>query len=233
MRSWPHLSFKEANTMVFRRYCTISGRARRSEFWYYFFVFIIQFILFSHFLVFSYSNTNNQNKNNEDKKKPSSFDIINFIRSILIIIQPALVIPLITAAIRRLHDTGKSGSFLLIVLIPFIGDIIIIYLLVQDSFKGANKYGPSPKYYTDPSDSLVNDALGQSMSMLQPIEQPINRNINQILNNGSQLIELQQGNLAMPIPLNGANPLVINNQSEGLTSVVPNENFGPGIYYNN
>lgn len=230
MKSWPALSFKEANVMVFRRYCNASGRARRSEFWYYFFVFILEFILFGYFLVFSFSFSS---KNNKEKKKNFLSNMNDIIRGLLILIQPALIIPLITVAIRRLHDTGKSGFFLIIALIPFLGDIAILFFLVQDSTKGANKYGPSPKYYTDPSDSLVNEVLGQSMNMLQPMQQPMNRNINQIINNGSQLIELQQGNLAMSIPLDASNNLIMNNQNKIMVPMVPNESIGPGIYYNN
>jgi len=229
MKSWPALSFKEANFMVFKRYCIVAGRARRSEFWYYFFVFLLEFILFSHFFFLSFKISSN---NNEEKKKSSS-DIIGAIRGFLVCIQPVFIIPLITTAIRRLHDTGKSGCFLLIALIPFLGDIAILFFLAQDSGRGANKYGPSPKYYTDPSDSLVNEVLGQSMNVLQPIGQPMNRNINQIINNGSQLIELQQGNLAMSIPLDGSNNLILNNQNKIMAPMVPNENIGPGIYYNN
>ena len=49
-------------------------------------------------------------------------------------------------AIRRLHDIGKSGWYLLLGLIPFVGFIIILYFFVQDSQREQNQWGPSPKY---------------------------------------------------------------------------------------
>jgi uncharacterized membrane protein YhaH (DUF805 family) len=52
----------------------------------------------------------------------------------------------ISLAVRRLHDSGKSGFFLLLGLIPFIGAIILFVLYCQDSERGANKWGPSSKY---------------------------------------------------------------------------------------
>lgn len=54
-------------------------------------------------------------------------------------------IPGIAVAVRRLHDTGKSGLWLLILLIPFIGWIILIYFMIQDSQPFDNQYGPNPK----------------------------------------------------------------------------------------
>lgn len=52
----------------------------------------------------------------------------------------------ISLAVRRLHDSGKSGFFLLLGLIPFIGAIILFVFFCQDSERGANKWGPSSKY---------------------------------------------------------------------------------------
>lgn len=54
----------------------------------------------------------------------------------------ALLIPGLAAAVRRLHDTGKSGVSILIALIPIIGAIILIVWLVKPSEPGVNAYGP-------------------------------------------------------------------------------------------
>lgn len=56
------------------------------------------------------------------------------------------LVPGIAAAIRRLHDTGKSGWFMLIALIPFFGSIILLVFLFTDGSRESNAYGPSPKY---------------------------------------------------------------------------------------
>lgn len=56
-----------------------------------------------------------------------------------------VLIPGLAVAVRRLHDTNKSGWWVLIVLIPVIGWIILLIFAVQDSEAGANKFGPNPK----------------------------------------------------------------------------------------
>ena len=57
----------------------------------------------------------------------------------------AIIIPSLAVAVRRLHDTGKSGWWIFISLIPLIGGIWLLVLLVTDSQPGENQYGPSPK----------------------------------------------------------------------------------------
>ena len=55
------------------------------------------------------------------------------------------VIPLLSLYVRRLHDIGKSGWFLLLGLIPYIGSIILFIFTLLDSQPSDNKYGPNPK----------------------------------------------------------------------------------------
>ena len=57
----------------------------------------------------------------------------------------ALLLPSISVCARRLHDTGRSGWWQLLLLIPILGIIVMIYFLVQDSQPGTNQYGPNPK----------------------------------------------------------------------------------------
>ena len=56
----------------------------------------------------------------------------------------AVLIPGIAAAVRRLHDTGKAGVFVLVGLIPCVGFILLIVWLVQAGTPGDNPYGPQP-----------------------------------------------------------------------------------------
>lgn len=56
------------------------------------------------------------------------------------------IVPVAALGVRRLHDTGKSGLYLLIGLIPLVGGIIVLVFLGTDSQRGSNAYGPSPKY---------------------------------------------------------------------------------------
>ena len=57
----------------------------------------------------------------------------------------AMLVPGLAAAVRRLHDTGKSGYMLLVSLIPIAGAIWLIVLLVREGDTGPNEYGPDPK----------------------------------------------------------------------------------------
>ena len=57
----------------------------------------------------------------------------------------AIFIPGLAVGVRRLHDIGKSGWMMLIILIPFIGWIWLLVLSVMDSQAGDNAYGPNPK----------------------------------------------------------------------------------------
>ena len=57
----------------------------------------------------------------------------------------AVLIPGLAVSIRRVHDIGKSGWFILINLIPIVGFIIWIVYMATDSQPGENKYGQNPK----------------------------------------------------------------------------------------
>ena len=61
---------------------------------------------------------------------------------LVVIYYLALLIPSLAAAVRRLHDTGKSGWFILITLIPFVGGIILLVWTIQAGNPAANEYGP-------------------------------------------------------------------------------------------
>jgi uncharacterized membrane protein YhaH (DUF805 family) len=101
---------------IFRyKYIQYNGRARRKEYW--------MFALFS------------------------------FICSLLLGIIPILgilyamgaIVPSVCLGIRRMHDIGKSGWWLLLALIPFVGLIVLIVFYCLDSQPGENQYGPNPK----------------------------------------------------------------------------------------
>ena len=110
---------------VLKKYATFSGRARRTEYW--------MFVLFN--------------------------IIIGVVLEILALIPKigilfwvilglyglALIIPGLAVIFRRLHDTGKSGWYILFNLIPFVGSIIFLVFLCMDSNPGDNAYGPTPK----------------------------------------------------------------------------------------
>jgi uncharacterized membrane protein YhaH (DUF805 family) len=128
------MSFQDAiKTCLQRKYADFHGRARRSEYWF--------FILFTAIVSIV----------------GSILDAIFGLRTgaasggtgpIQGLLQLALLVPTLAVGARRLHDTGRSGWWLLIGLIPIVGWIILIVFFVQDS-QPANQYGPSPKEYGD------------------------------------------------------------------------------------
>ena len=75
----------------------------------------------------------------------------------------AIIIPSIAVAIRRLHDTGRSGWWYLISLIPLIGSIILIVFFCEDSKPGVNQWGPNPKEvgaeYIDKDATIIDDLV--------------------------------------------------------------------------
>ena len=103
-----------------KKYADFEGRATRTEYW----MFILHYIKYYDVLVV----------------------IDSSIESLLLstIYYLGLLVPSISVAARRLHDTGRSGWWQLLSLVPIIGTIIVIIFLVQDS-REENKYGPNHK----------------------------------------------------------------------------------------
>lgn len=56
----------------------------------------------------------------------------------------AVLVPSLAVGVRRLHDTGKSGWYMLVSLVPCIGGFYLLFLLIQDGTPGDNEYGPDP-----------------------------------------------------------------------------------------
>ncbi|MDX1640343.1 MAG: DUF805 domain-containing protein [Balneolaceae bacterium] len=105
------------------KYIEFEGRARRKELWTFVLVnFVISIVLSFLDAVIGMG--------------------IGFIGTLFGL---AMILPSISVGVRRLHDIGKEGLWILIGLIPFIGWIILLYFYIQDSEPGANAYGPNPK----------------------------------------------------------------------------------------
>lgn len=57
----------------------------------------------------------------------------------------AMVVPVLAVAVRRLHDTGRSGWHYFVTLIPIVGGFVFLYYMIQEGDAGPNEYGPDPK----------------------------------------------------------------------------------------
>ncbi len=107
---------------VLKRYTVFSGRAARTEFWMFtLFNVIVSVVL-------------------------TAVDMGLGLGALLSSLYSlAVLLPSLGVAIRRLHDTGRSGWWLFIVLIPLIGVIVLLVFYIQDSQAGDNQHGPNPK----------------------------------------------------------------------------------------
>ena len=127
------MGFMDALTTVFRnKYATFSGRASRSEYWWaYLGYFVIATVLQIFALVGGFILIDA----GELALLPTLIALVGIV---------ALIIPTIAVSVRRMHDTGKSGWMLLILIIPCIGFILWIVWMVEDGQAHDNAYGPVP-----------------------------------------------------------------------------------------
>jgi uncharacterized membrane protein YhaH (DUF805 family) len=111
-----------------KKYATFSGRAQRSEFWY--------FNLFICVVYFSLYWLNNLMVGNEMKSGVGGLqDLFMF----------GFFLPSISVHSRRLHDVGKSGWYQLLAFVPIVGGFILLSMVLTDSSPFENNYGPDPK----------------------------------------------------------------------------------------
>lgn len=109
---------------VLKRYADFSGRAHRTEFWMFTLVNLVIILILSLL---------------------DSFIGVGLLGGIYSL---AVLIPSLAVSVRRLHDTDRSGWWLLIGFIPVIGFIVLLVFVVQDSDVGDNRFGPNPKTAT-------------------------------------------------------------------------------------
>jgi len=113
---------------VLKNYAVFSGRARRKEYW----MFVLFNMIFSIVAVIL------------DNILGTAIEGIGY-GLFYILYCLAVLIPGLAVLVRRLHDSGKSGWFFFIVLVPIIGGIWLLVLLCTDGNAGENEYGANPK----------------------------------------------------------------------------------------
>ena len=109
-------------------YWNFSGRSRRREYWY----FVLFNVLFA-LLLMAVDVAIGLNGFMGD---------YGLLQGLYLL---AVLIPSMAACVRRLHDTGHSGLWILIAAIPILGPIVLLLFLVRDSEGGSNRYGRNPK----------------------------------------------------------------------------------------
>ena len=111
-----------------KKYATFSGRAQRAEYWY--------FVLFSSLIILGFAVIDIALGTYNETRDIGLFSGL---------VSLALFIPGLAVTVRRFHDIGCSGWWLLIGLIPLLGQVILLIFTLLDSEAGENVYGPNPK----------------------------------------------------------------------------------------
>jgi uncharacterized membrane protein YhaH (DUF805 family) len=111
-----------------RKYAVFTGRSQRSEYWY----FVLFYFLIALALNFLDMMAGTMYGAAEIGLFSGLFGL-------------AMIVPSLSVGVRRLHDIGKSGWWLLLGIIPLVGGIILIVWACRDSAPGSNAYGPNPK----------------------------------------------------------------------------------------
>ncbi len=114
---------------VLKRYAEFSGRSRRKEFWF--------FALFNIIIAVGLGVV--------DTILAMSIGVM-FLNPLYFL---AVLVPTLAVSVRRLHDTGRSGWWILLGFVPVLGLVILVFMFM-DSQPGDNEYGPNPKSVGEP-----------------------------------------------------------------------------------
>lgn len=110
------MSFVDSIKTCFTKYVDFKGRASRPEYWWFFLSYFVLYVIF----------------------------LAIKVPAIAYLVALVYFLPLLAAAVRRLHDTGRSGWWYLIGLVPLVGIIILIVFLASEGNPGQNAYGSPP-----------------------------------------------------------------------------------------
>lgn len=116
----------QAIRVALSKYAVFSGRARRSEYWWFWLVIVIANVLTASLDAWIFDVPWGQYR---------------LFSAVLVL---ALVLPSIAVSVRRLHDTNRSGWWYLIGFLPIIGGIVLLVFYVQDS-REPNRFGAPPR----------------------------------------------------------------------------------------
>jgi uncharacterized membrane protein YhaH (DUF805 family) len=113
-------------TKALKNYAVFTGRSSRSDFWLY-----ALFVVISAFIASTID--------------AQVFGVEGGLGPLSIIFSLGTFLPSLAVAIRRLHDTDRSGWWYLILLVPLVGAVVLLVFFCTDSTSGPNRFGPNPK----------------------------------------------------------------------------------------
>lgn len=115
------MSFTEAVRTCFSKYVDFTGRASRPEYWWFVLSYLVVYLA------------------------AAMLDAAIGTGGVLAgLVGLAYLLPMLAAGVRRLHDTGRSGWWLLLPLVPIVGSIVLIVFLASPGEPGPNRFGPPP-----------------------------------------------------------------------------------------
>jgi uncharacterized membrane protein YhaH (DUF805 family) len=115
-------------TLPLKKYADFTGRSRRKEYWMFALLTLCAAVVL-YFL-------------DDLLGLPRTMGVYG---PLFLLFEAAVLVPSIAVGIRRLHDTDRSGWWMLIGLVPFVGGIILLVFYVLEGTRGPNQYGPDPK----------------------------------------------------------------------------------------
>ncbi len=122
---------------AFKKYATFTGRSRRKEYWTFALINLVISVLLS--VIGSLPAL---------ASSEGAVMLFAILQALFFLV---VLIPSLAVTVRRLHDSGKSGWWILIWFIPFIGVIVGLVFMLLDSQPGDNQYGPNPKGVAAPA----------------------------------------------------------------------------------
>ena len=132
--------------MPYRRYADFSGRSQRMEYWMFtLFAVLVTLVVLA--LMFSGMPATDEYGNPGD---PGTMFYVGI--GLLVLFGLGSIVPSIAVQVRRFHDQDKSGWFVLLGLIPYVGGIVVFVFMCLDGTRGPNRFGNDPK---DPSGAYV------------------------------------------------------------------------------
>ena len=126
------MNMQTAIRTVFGKYVTFSGRAVRSEFWYWILFVVLVSIGLSIIDGAIIAPMTGHEAFAQEAGQP-----------LQLLFNLATLLPTLAVTVRRLHDTDRSGWWILLGLIPIIGNLILLWWYIQRGTEGDNEYGPA------------------------------------------------------------------------------------------
>jgi len=116
---------------MWQNYINFSGRANRKEYWY---AILLQLLIV---IILQVAAALAQNLN---------VPLLQLLISVIILIfSLASLCPTFAIAFRRLHDTGRSAWWMLILFVPIVGVVVLLVFLLLEGEPGENRFGPVPQ----------------------------------------------------------------------------------------